>query len=100
MQGIISLPDAMSYDKHNKQQSYSELSFVYFHNKTHFSGGEKTTKHVFCELHFEIKKIIFLIASSYLEASMMINRTFYYYSKTCVKRPLKNRQNKDLKDKY
>ena len=23
-----------------------------------------------------------------------------YYSKTCVKQPLKNRQNKDLKDKW
>ena len=25
---------------------------------------------------------------------------FSFYSKTCVKRPLKNRQNKDLNDKW
>ena len=27
-------------------------------------------------------------------------RMFYSLSKTCLKRPLKNRQNKDLKDKW
>ena len=54
-------------------------------------------------IHHDINAKIFLgsRANAYLKIFHGLSHHFYLtlYSKTCLKRPLKNRQNKDLKDK-
>ena len=55
---------------------------------------------------FPSGKKLFSLCSGYIDPGTLFLAHFYldlmieYYSKTCVKQPLKNRQNKDLIDKW
>ena len=47
-----------------------------------------------------ILKLVSLIQESVLVCLLVTLSGVGKYSKTCIKRPLKNRQNKDLNDKW
>ena len=58
------------------------------------------TKHVFGVFEKATLKSVSLATETRKKIENLFEASLYIYSKTCLNWPLKNRQNKDLRDKW